>query len=122
MGTNYYLTWPEKRCEHCGSVGPHTEQVHIGKSSVGWHFNFEATRYKTADEWRRAIELCIADGGWISNEYSDDEFKKESPEEFWELVKNKRTASSCHGREYPNSYGTRSWCVDGVCFSNGSFS
>ena len=34
MGTNYYVN-KEDICEYCGRGG---EELHIGKSSAGWHF------------------------------------------------------------------------------------
>lgn len=39
MGTNYYLL-KSKHCEHCGHT--HEDRKHLGKSSVGWKFLFQA--------------------------------------------------------------------------------
>lgn len=38
MGTNFYVDI-EPPCQHCGRGG---ERLHIGKSSAGWQFLFEA--------------------------------------------------------------------------------
>ena len=55
MGTNYYLTYPEERCAHCGSVNPTRPDLHIGKSSAGWHFGlrgYEAGRGESENDLR----------------------------------------------------------------------
>lgn len=119
MGTNYYLVKAEKRCEHCGSVSNGPEKIHIGKSSVGWHFGFESTIYKTLDEWKAGIDKWIAEGGWIADEYDDEQ--KVTPEQFWEMVRAKRNAPECQGR-YTSFAGGTSACFDGVDFSPWSFS
>ena len=58
MGTNYYATIQAgDRCTHCGR-GSAEEELHVGKSSVGWRFTFQgydATDsrgpLKTVAEW-----------------------------------------------------------------------
>ncbi len=124
MGTNYYLMYPEKRCDHCGQLTMHERsREHIGKSSAGWHFGFNATTYKTTDAWKKAIDECIAGGGWICDEYNAD--GKVSPELFWSMVRGKRDAPCCMTN--PDKVGP--WyrrddvrCVDGVDFCNYTFS
>lgn len=46
MGTNYYVHTPTcaNACEHCAAG----QQIHLGKSSVGWRFCFQAE-----PEWPR---------------------------------------------------------------------
>jgi len=40
MGTNYYVKFPPKNhCDHCGREDS-AEEIHIGKSSMGWIFCF----------------------------------------------------------------------------------
>jgi len=45
MGTNYYLEGNETttQCECCGQDVAGTEQLHIGKSSMGWCFSLHVT-------------------------------------------------------------------------------
>lgn len=117
MGTNYYLQWPARRCDSCGNTGE-SPRIHIGKTSVGWHFGFEATKYKTADEWKRAIDECVATGGWISNEYEPD--IPIQPAEFWAKVEARRTLSNCQAKY--SSRWSKTVCVDGVDFSDHEFS
>jgi hypothetical protein len=62
MGTNYYIH--ENPCAHCGR---HDEPIHIGKSSAGWKFSFNATIHKTYEEWKAVIEAA---DGKIFDEYN----------------------------------------------------
>lgn len=68
MGTNYYVHTPpcEKACEHCSA----SEQLHLGKSSGGWRFLFQAD-----EDWPRedAHKLWMerAKSGEIRDEYGD---------------------------------------------------
>jgi hypothetical protein len=120
MGTNYYLTWPDRPCDKCGSVTEHKRPVHIGKSSAGWHFGFESTQYKNLDEWKQAIGRCITEGGWIATEYNGDEYARLQPNEFWELVKAKRASTHC--ATVSKFFGKHEVvCADGVDFCNYSF-
>lgn len=43
MGTNYY--WREHPCGSCGR----TDELHVGKSSGGWSFGFQAYRHDPDD-------------------------------------------------------------------------
>jgi hypothetical protein len=40
MGTNYYVQTDSclQACEHCSA----SERIHLGKSSIGWRFSFQA--------------------------------------------------------------------------------
>lgn len=66
MGTNYYVHTPacEKACEHCSAP----EQLHLGKSSAGWKFLFQAE-----EDWPReqaySLWLERAQSGEIKDEY-----------------------------------------------------
>lgn len=58
MGTNFYVQ--KDYCENCGRF----DEIHIGKSSIGWQFTFEGTKYKSFAEWcqiLRASDIIIRD-------------------------------------------------------------
>ena len=64
MGTNYYLKF--KPCPHCGLTKP---EMHIGKSSGGWHFALHVEPeqgIKDLDDWRK---LFSAPAAVIRDEY-----------------------------------------------------
>ena len=72
MGTNYYASKePEPPCSKCGhQVGE--EQIHIGKSSGGWVFQFNQhpfIRMEVALSWYQFIELNELD---IYDEYGKE--------------------------------------------------
>lgn len=66
MGTNYYVHTPAcpNACDHCSA----SEQLHLGKSSVGWKFLHQAD-----DDWPRdkaySLWLERAKSGEIRDEY-----------------------------------------------------
>lgn len=66
MGTNYYVHTPtcKNACEHCSA----TEQLHLGKSSIGWKFLHQA-----GEDWPReqaySLWLERAKSGEIRDEY-----------------------------------------------------
>lgn len=66
MGTNYYVQTPacEKACDHCAA----SDRIHLGKTSSGWRFSFQAQPDWTPDdafyEWTK-----LAVSGPISDEY-----------------------------------------------------
>ena len=68
MGTNYYIHTPScaAACEHCAA----SEELHLGKSSAGWRFSFQAD-----PEWPReqaySLWLERAKAGAIKDEYGD---------------------------------------------------
>lgn len=92
MGTNYYLR--TDICPHCKRA---KESIHIGKSSAGWPFLFRGYREFPPDgvpvpitsalEWRQVIEIAVANGGELYNEYGE----KQDVSEFWGFVDSKRT-------------------------------
>lgn len=70
MSTNYYLkTKPgSEPCPHCGRSEP-SQNLHIGKSSVGWCFSlrvYPELGINTLDDWRPLIET-----GVITDEYGN---------------------------------------------------
>jgi hypothetical protein len=66
MGTNYYTRTPgcESACEHCAQ----SQLIHLGKTSVGWKFAFQADpdwpRDQAFDQWQK-----LAGSGPIEDEY-----------------------------------------------------
>lgn len=89
--------------------------IHIGKSSVGWHFLFNYNNkrfYSSVEElkaWLKTVEIRDEYGGL----YSFDEF--------WEMVLEKKanTNNKYHGYNAykPKEYRT---IEDGFCFSTSS--
>jgi hypothetical protein len=70
MGTNYYWLSPVEQdtCAHCGRGDPR-EQLHIGKSSVGWCFALHVIPQRginTLEDWKR---LFNQPGSAIEDEY-----------------------------------------------------
>ncbi len=126
MGTNYYLVKPEKRCEACGHVfgHDHSTYVHIGKSSVGWHFGFDSREHKTVEAWRDFINKWVSEGGWVCDEYhrnADSEDTWRVPlEQFWQMVEAKRSSPECQAKYSTNWHKTI--CQNGVDFSDHDFS
>lgn len=66
MGTNYYVRTAscENACEHCAE----SRLVHLGKTSAGWRFSFQAQpewpREQAFAEWQ-----TLAGSGSIEDEY-----------------------------------------------------
>lgn len=75
MSTNFHLpqTCPNP-CEHCA-----VEDLHVGKRSVGWQFNFRAhPGIRSRKDW----EARVAEVGVVTDEYGH----KYSPKQFWAEV------------------------------------
>jgi hypothetical protein len=66
MGTNYYVRTPgcDNACDHCAE----SRLIHLGKTSGGWRFSFQADptwpRDRAFTEWQR-----LAGSGPIEDEY-----------------------------------------------------
>ena len=91
MGTNYYAY--RNACEHCGRGD---DELHIGKSSGGWTFSFQAYKqFETWDEkepidnYDKWISVLSEPGVVLRNEYGE----VVSLEEFMKLVERKKDAS-----------------------------
>ncbi len=114
MGTNFYLK--SKRCDECGHV---PDPMHIGKSSAGWKFCFEASRFETKKDWFAFLEE--------NQEYILDEYdEKVSLEDFKKMVEIKKDGLT-HD-EYEKKYGSgrwqpncKEWIDDGARFYRGEF-
>jgi hypothetical protein len=91
MGTNYYLR--KNICDKCEHA---KEELHIGKSSRGWFFAFQAhdkPYIYSVKDWERELKT-----GRIFNEYGEEV----SSEDFWEIVKRKKKEPHNHALECPS--------------------
>ncbi|MFI1165610.1 hypothetical protein ACH4UM_18840 [Streptomyces sp. NPDC020801] len=68
MGTNYYVHTPAcaNACEHCSA----SEELHLGKSSMGWRFCFQAEP-DWPHEQAYSLWLQRAKSGEIRDEYGE---------------------------------------------------
>lgn len=114
MGTNYY--WVANACTHCGRG----EEVHIGKSSVGWKFLFHGgDLYEIGDvcsfqEWKKVFKGC----GYIKDEYEDCV----SVKEFVEMVEKKQSSGEHEDPCAGGCLSMRYWTdKDGYDFSSMDF-
>ena len=95
MGTNYYVK--NNQCEQCKRFD---DNEHIGKSSHGWQFSFQATfDIKSYKQW-----LSYLEGKEIINEYGDSISLKD----FKELVESKldglNHSDECKNNPYDHSF------------------
>lgn len=92
MGTNYYYqTVGTDPCPHCGR-GDNGEELHIGKSSVGWAFSLHIIperRINTLEDWQK----LWASGGRIFDEYG----QSFTPEEMLEKITQRKLPLKRHG-------------------------
>lgn len=97
MGTNYYAHTDV--CSHCGRG---SEEYHIGKSSYGWSFSFQALEdyeapfshtIDTYEKWLRALEKCV-----IRDEYGE-EISLEDFKAFVEAKRGGRNHAILHPHE-----------------------
>ncbi len=111
MGTNYYID-QRGDCPTCTRT--HICQLHLGKSSMGWKFNFawnDGEYYKTEAEMR---EFTRDKKIW--NEYDEPI----SYEDFWKMVDAKKDSPrSMNPDEYPDHVHVGE---DGTFFMRGEFS
>ena len=90
MGTNYYL-----RLGVCPQCGRAAEELHIGKSSAGWCFALHVGGDCPSDlpSWYERIQLELARGGRITDEYGEDmslaDLKAEIEERSWTARRNR---------------------------------
>ena len=106
MGTNYYVEAPP-------NPWGDQQRLHVGKSSAGWVFHFEAhdlaeVKLTTTDEWRKFLDGMVANGPCVLR----DEYGQEwSVEDFWEWVDLKKAQPS-YGGDYTD---------EGNAFTRGEF-
>lgn len=118
MGTNYYIVEPLTINNKHQERWYERQNMHVGKSSMGWTFTFHANgQLKT---WREHLEFYkyLDSVGWvIINEYGY-ELKLD---DFVALVETKRNEPHSQAREYPRDDIT--WLdEEGNSFTDGEFS
>lgn len=115
MGTNYFLK--QKKCNQCGKI---EEGTHIGKSSAGWKFNFQANKfsfYKNIEELKIWLK-----GKSIYNEYGEFIPKKK----FWDMVEAKQKYPNIsmykYIKENPDYDNGSNYLIDDYEFTDADFS
>ena len=114
MGTNYYVR--DKNCPFCGRY----ETIHLGKSSIGWKFLFQANNFVYYSSWSEMKE-------WLKDKTIKDEYEeKVELEEFTKLIetKHKDPTNWNHQRNDAQNIPEGFVTVDseGHEFHNGEFS
>lgn len=110
MGTNYFIV--RNFCEHCGRG----EREHIGKSSAGWTFSFQAT--DEVYDFATWLENVKRPGSIIVDEY-DGIF---TVDELLTLIERKRDAPNNHARDVHELPGHAFLDKDGNSFTRWDFS
>ena len=115
MGTNYY--WYSDPCPTCQHS---QEELHIGKSSMGWAFNLRVHPDKgieTLDHWRKKWVT-----GYIKNEYGE----VQTPDEMLQCITLRSHPDGLlYASDEPdlNRHGRRCWRGEGAyCYSDYEFS
>lgn len=104
MGTNYYV-----KTETCPTCGHKPEEIHLGKSSIGWTFSFQ---YNGGNFYKNVQEMKE----WLKDKKIEDEYGRDiSHDDFWKMVKRKQKEKNCHARDYP---GGTEMLIDGYSFSD----
>src|SRR2546430_2680384 len=79
MGTNYYA-----RLNICPTCKRPEEEIHLGKSSMGWKFMFQyngGQYYKSVPEMKK----------WLKDKLIFNEYDEQLPNrDFWEMVATKQ--------------------------------
>lgn len=116
MGTNYYMR--KNICPNCGRY----DELHIGKSSIGWQFTFQG--YERDELKEIGIDIPIKSfADWrkiLKKEKIFDEYGREILyKDFIKLVESKRNEKFNH----TISYGTEQCWLDsqGYSFQRGNF-
>ena len=107
MGTNYYA-----RCNICERCKRYDE-LHIGKSSMGWTFGFHATeKIRSWQSWREFLDSKSIK---IVDEYG----REVSFLDFEDIIISKRKEKHNHAREYSEGSFLDE---EGHSFTEGEFS
>lgn len=93
MGTNYYFR--HNCCEYCERY----DELHIGKSSLGWTFSFRGHKELGINSWKDWQEFIENNEGDIFDEYGSPA----SLESLRNLVEVKRDGRN-HSVEYPDGH------------------
>ena len=113
MGTNYYA-----RINQCKCCKRSEEELHIGKSSAGWTFSFQAIDspdYPKIDSYVKWIRFLSKRDVSIYDEYGT----WVKVEELMEIIMHKRQEKHNHAKEYPSGYSLDN---DGNSFNRSDFS
>lgn len=118
MGTNYYVL--KNKCDKCGQPED-GKRIHIGKSSFGWKFKFNANEGLT-DSFQKMKSFLEENQDHIYNEYDDKVDLKDLLEkieycqkgidlkQYWEMDPSRNTFKADHkDKEF--------YCPDGKLFS-----
>lgn len=83
-----------------------TEEIHLGKRSVGWQFGFDHNCGKFYEPNRKSLEAFTRQSGI---EIYDESGKKMTAEEFWEMVDawNANSKNNWTSKIYNEQVGTR---------------
>lgn len=116
MGTNYYAVKNRPSCD---------DPIHIGKSSMGWMFNFQRQNIKwntppvVWNTWNQ-VRTWLKENTVDSTDYViiDEYDDIISYDEFVELVESKQTDEFCKNNPDNFAYADN---VDGYRFSSGEF-
>lgn len=124
MGMNYYHEI--NICNHCGR----SDKVHIGKSSIGWTFNFHGFRdaenpYAIPVMFWKTWKMVLL--GTENSLIRDEEGKVISFEDFVNLVESKKRAKLNHTiycrEDCPEHAAAHCWLDDdGNSFTDTEFS
>lgn len=66
MGTNFYARPKIEKCPHCNTP---FDEIHLGKSSVGWRFLLQANGFKLYKNWKEMKT-------WLKGKKIYDEYGK----------------------------------------------
>jgi hypothetical protein len=113
MGTNYYTK--QKRCKSCGHK---PAGIHLGKSSIGWHFSFQ---YNGGIYYKNVKEMKA----WLAHKKIVDEYGEDILHaDFWAMVKNKqKDGYKNHAQDaIKNRKSKHDFVIDGYSFTNTEFS
>lgn len=91
MGTNFYYSY--NRCECCGRE----DRLHIGKSSAGWTFSFQAHQEPSIRSYTDWLDFFMRRDGIILDEYG----RNYTVEGFREVVENRPNGLLNAAVEYP---------------------
>lgn len=115
MGCNYYfIQFKKEPCSECSTEGQYTK-LHLGKSSFGWAFLFQAS-----EEVGNILDLenLLNENGIIIDEYNQTISKSDFLEKIArKQVKETKTPHD-HVKVMPNSF----LCGNGFSFTYTSFS
>lgn len=107
MGTNYYAKI--NKCKECGN----SEQIHLGKSSVGWTFSFQYNGGKYYKNIKQMKE-------WLKDKVIIDEYGGSiDSKKFFSMVEKKQKENKKHAESYKSK---SDFIIGGYSFTDREFS